>query len=190
MTTRSYYEDLISRPRGAGGGALFPQAMAFRETWPARLTASSTVFSTESSFYHPETETSIQQKAASAQDVLVRIPSIEASKWKVELLQRWTGHVERLTPTTFVAVICDTTNRRNADEEVEIELNELSDSDIPLVAPGAPFYWSIGYRVDPGGQRQRVSELRFARHPTLGSADLKAAEERAKRRATALLSSD
>ena len=41
------------------------------------------------------------------------------------------------------------------------------------------FYWSIGYRDTPGGQRDRISTLRFARQPHFRKADLKRIFEQA-----------
>ena len=56
----------------------------------------------------------------------------------------------------------------------------------PLVAEGAAFYWSIGYRDTPGGQRERVAALRFVRQPRLSEADVKQIFEQADRLATFL----
>jgi hypothetical protein len=67
----------------------------------------------------------------------------------------------------FVAVVNDATNSQNPAEQVEVDLEEVSTSDLPLLAEGATFYWCIGYRDTPGGQRERISTLRFARQPHL-----------------------
>src|SRR5690348_8608148 len=43
----------------------------------------------------------------SREDVLVRLPSLRESKWKVTVLQRWVGHVERVEADRFLAAISD-----------------------------------------------------------------------------------
>jgi len=105
-------------------------------------------------------------------DVLLRLPSLKESKWKVTVLQQWVGRVERIERLTFYAVLNDATNPQNPPEEVELEIAEISPSDRSLFIPGATFYWSIGYQDTPGGQRQRVSVLRIARHPRLSDTDV------------------
>jgi hypothetical protein len=51
------------------------------------------------------------------------------------------------------------------DELVDIQRMEFADADADLVAPGAVFYWSIGYRVTPGGTKERLSVIRMRRLP-------------------------
>jgi hypothetical protein len=103
---------------------------------------------------------------------LIRRPSTNLSKRKAIVLQRWTGVVERVTAGGFLARISDHTNPSNPPEEVELDLQEVSKSDRPLVVAGAAFYWSIGYRDTEGGQRERVATLRFARQPSLSQTDV------------------
>src|SRR4051812_32465618 len=55
-------------------------------------------------------------------DLLVRLPSIQDSKWKVTVLQRWIGRVERLEVDGFSAVLTDMTNPQNAPEKVELDM--------------------------------------------------------------------
>jgi hypothetical protein len=112
-------------------------------------------------------------------DVLVRLSSLAESQWKIKLLQRWIGRVEEVKPYTFVTVVSDVTNPQNPPEEVEFDSSELSPDDLPLLVPGAVFYWSIGYQDTPGGQRQRVSVIRFARLPRLSQAAVNRAFEQA-----------
>ena len=104
--------------------------------------------------------------------VLVRLPSLRESKWKVRVLQRWVGRVEHVDGHRFVAVLDDATSSLCPQEQVELDLSEVSESDLTLLVPGATFYWSIGYRDTPGGQRERISTLRFARHPRLSKTEV------------------
>lgn len=72
----------------------------------------------------------------------------------------------------FLATITDLTDSQNPSEEVELDIEEISISDLHLLAEGATFYWSIGYRDTPGGQRDRVSSFRFVRYPILRETDI------------------
>jgi hypothetical protein len=122
----------------------------------------------------------------SHEDLLVRLPSLAESKWKVRVLQGWVGVVERVTPDRFFAIVTDVTNPRNPPEQVELDLSEISESDLSLLAEGAKFYWSIGYRDTPGGQRERISTLRFARQAPVDEAEVERIFEEADRLAAFL----
>jgi hypothetical protein len=91
-------------------------------------------------------------------------------------LAKWVGRVQRVSDETFVALVEDRLENR-PEEEVEFARGEVSPVDEPLLVPGAVFYWSIGYRDRLGGQRTRVSVIRFRRLPKLSATDLIDAEE-------------
>lgn len=95
-----------------------------------------------------------------------------------EVLQKWEGQVVRLTAGGFVAKLVDLTAMA-PEEDAEFALDDVSAADLPLVQPGAVFYWSIGYRVAVRGQRSRESVLRFRRLPTWSRADRAEAAARA-----------
>ena len=78
-------------------------------------------------------------------------------------LQEWEGAVVQISTDSFLARLVDLT-QQNPDEEADFLLDDVSDEDRKLVAPGAVFYWCIGYRVRKG-QRSRTSEIRFRRLP-------------------------
>lgn len=131
-----------------------------------------------------------QDQGSKREDVLIRLPSIRSSKQKVTVLQRWTGRVVRVMSDHFLAVLDDKTNPQNPLEEVELDVQEISKSDRPLLVEGACFYWAIGYRDNTlSGQRERISALRFARQPLLSQADEDRILEEADK-TVALLASD
>jgi hypothetical protein len=134
-------------------------------------------------------QASPQNQHETREDVLVRLPSLRESKGRVSVLQRWVGRVENVKVDRFLAVLVDATNSRNPLEQVELDLTELSESDLPLLVPGATFYWSIGYRDTPEGQRERISALRFARQPRLSKTEVNRIFEQADQLA-AFLESD
>jgi hypothetical protein len=88
------------------------------------------------------------------------------------VLQRWVGRVECVDGDRFFAVLDDATDSVCPQEQVELDISEVSTSDLTLLVPGATFYWTIGYRDTPGGQRERISTLRFARHPRLSKTEV------------------
>ena len=85
-------------------------------------------------------------------------------------LEKWEGRVESVDRDSFHAVI--TGLRARTEESADFDLDEISEDDLPLIEPGAIFYWSIGYRIDPSGERSRSSVLRFRRLPTWSEADV------------------
>lgn len=93
-------------------------------------------------------------------------------------LQKWEGTVLQVLEDSFFARLVDLTND-DVDEEAEFPMEEVSDADRSLIAPGAVFYWNIGYIDNISGQRTRASVIRFRRLPVWRSEEL----ERAKREA-------
>jgi len=183
MLSSTFGPDAIVRPNsGAEIGILFPtlqERFLIRETVTERLPLNGNQI----------TQASSQGQHVSREDILVRLPSLRESKGKVTVLQRWIGQVVHVKAHQFLAILSDTTNPKNPPEEVELELSEVSESDRSLLTEGATFYWSIGYRDTAGGQRERISTLRLARHPRLSKAYVKPIFEHADRLA-ALLESD
>ena len=96
-------------------------------------------------------------------------------------LQEWEGIVEKVKEESFDARLVDLT-RNNPDEVLEdFPLDDISEEDRRLVAPGAVFYWCIGYHVRKG-QRSRTSEIRFRRLPVWGEAEIEEARQTAENR--------
>jgi hypothetical protein len=160
---------LVGQGGAASVGVLFP---AFREEFVVRrpsiaINARWKHRSNDHTHTGPADQTVIRRE----EDVLVRLPSMRESKWKVAVLQRWIGRVEEVKNDTFIGVISDATNPSNSPEQVELDFGEVSPGDLGLIVCGASFYWSIGYSTSPGGQRERVSALRFARLPRLSKTE-------------------
>ncbi len=185
-TSQQSYSDAILRPDSPEVGGLFPSQQVASEKF---------LFLESPSEKGPSANQIAvalpgQDQVGKRQDPLVRLPDLRLSPSKVIVLQRWIGRVESVHDDSFVAVTTDATNPRNPAEEVEFDLPEVSEGDLPLVAEGAMFYWSIGYRDSPGGQRERISSLRFVRSPHLREATVNRIFERADRMAAFLQESD
>ena len=91
---------------------------------------------------------------------LKRVPVIST---RFISLQKWECVVLQVLDDSFIARLIDLTNE-SPDEEAEFALDEVHREDQLLIAEGAVFYWSIGY-LETGGQRRRVSDIRFRRLP-------------------------
>jgi hypothetical protein len=96
------------------------------------------------------------------------------------LHQQWEGYVESLTANGFHALLVDMSSSSNEEERTEVAFGEVSDFDRQLVQPGAVFYWSLGYRVRPSGQREGMSVIRFRRLPVWTAEELESAHRAAK----------
>lgn len=80
------------------------------------------------------------------------------------LLQKWQGVVKSIEGDSFLAELTDLSND-GPEEEVDFPIDDIPNADKELVAPGAVFYWCIGYLDTLNGQRVRASEIRFRRIP-------------------------
>jgi hypothetical protein len=101
-------------------------------------------------------------------------PSFEITEpVRSHALQQWEGVVQDVGKEQFVASLRDIDNPDHAPEQATVAFDEVSDDDRPLVAPGAVFYWTIGYRVEPHGQKWLTSGIRFRRLPAWSKRDMK-----------------
>jgi hypothetical protein len=106
---------------------------------------------------------------------LIRKPPVELVPRQLEVLQRFEGTVRSVhQPAGEMVVELRDLTHPDAPREVAIlELSDVSDPDLEMVAPGAVFYWTIGYEVRTGTrQKTRISELRFRRYPTWKQRDV------------------
>jgi hypothetical protein len=87
----------------------------------------------------------------------------------------WRGRVLETRASDFTATLLDQISQ--APEEVgTFQMGELSDDDLSLVAPGAEFYWVVGYQVNAARQRTRTSVIRMRRLPSYSSEEAERAE--------------
>ena len=95
------------------------------------------------------------------------------------LLQAFEGSVLKVGDDSFVARLIDRSNDMG-DQEAEFPMDEVSDSDRPLIVPGAIFYWDIGYLENKGGQRHRTSMIQFRRLPSWTAKEIQKSKDQAK----------
>jgi hypothetical protein len=113
--------------------------------------------------------------------VVVAIPEHRLFVERFIAVQRWEGVVTTVAEYSFIAELRDLKNPAEPIEEAEILRAELSPDDVPLLTPGAVFYWSIGYQDSRFGQRTKQSAIRFRRLPAWAHSDLAAARADAER---------
>jgi len=93
----------------------------------------------------------------------------------------WQGLIESVAEDHFVATL--TTREKPEDRErAEIWFDEVSPRDRDCVRPGALFYWVIGHREEPHGQRINQSVFRFRRTWPLSDEERRTADARAAQR--------
>ncbi|MGH6816459.1 MAG: hypothetical protein ACREC6_12215 [Hyphomicrobiaceae bacterium] len=93
-------------------------------------------------------------------------------------LQEWEGYVTGIGPETFTADLVDVTAAsKQAEEQVELPLEELGHRQRAELKVGSVFRWAIGYETTPAGQRRRVSQLVFRQLPRWTQADINAANQ-------------
>ena len=92
------------------------------------------------------------------------IPKTALSPYRFELLQQWEGTVTAVGKGGFQAWLADLTDPSRPNEEAGFNIRDVSDGDLPLVAEGAVFRWSIGYKTR-SGQKERISNISFVRLP-------------------------
>lgn len=110
---------------------------------------------------------------------VVWLPTARATVSTSISFQKWEGTVLSVGEDSFQTRLIDM-EHASPDEEAEVLLAEVSCQDLPLVKPGAIFYWHIGYHESKVGQRTRESVLRFRRLPVWGKEELGYAKEKAK----------
>lgn len=104
----------------------------------------------------------------------------------LEVRQQWEGTVESVSDGEIVARLRDLTNVGNSDERATFSRDEIADADQSLVAPGAVFYWSIGYERTVFGQKSAKSSIRFRRLPAWTKSEVAAVHREADELAHAL----
>jgi len=88
-----------------------------------------------------------------------------------QVLQQWEGTVEEVGPNSFGARMRNLSVDGAPEEWATLLLDEISDDERSLVRPGATFYWSIGYLIEPYGQRRTASTIYFRRLPAWSAQD-------------------
>lgn len=84
-------------------------------------------------------------------------PAVQSEE-RFWLLHKWHGQVLSVGSDKFEAQLLDP-SEPELIERATFQKTELSPSNIALLRPGATFYWFIGFRDFPNGQRKRESDI-------------------------------
>jgi hypothetical protein len=90
-------------------------------------------------------------------------------------MEKWAGVVTHIGEGSFRARVIEQLNG-GGEEEAEFPIRNISEGDRALLEPGAVFYWVIGFRETPSGQRMSSSTVRFRRLAKWGESEIRAAE--------------
>ncbi len=88
------------------------------------------------------------------------------------------GVVLSINGDTFTARLTDLT-KDAVDEIADFPFDEISDDDRALLKVGAVFYWNIGFKLLPSGQKERSSLIRFRRLPAWHQTEIESAYKEA-----------
>jgi hypothetical protein len=110
--------------------------------------------------------------------------SMPLSRERFEVLKNWEGVVTAVERKSFFAMarLVDSELDR-AEDELEIDFDNVLSSERSLVQEGAVFYLTVGKRYPEGGRPEKVTKLIFRRMPRWSTGDI----ERAKATAEDLL---
>ena len=96
--------------------------------------------------------------------------------------QEWEGHVVTINGTEFTARLVDLTGGGSVEEEeAQIPLEEVSESDAAKMQVGSIFRWVIGFKRSVMGQKERVSLIVFRDLPAVSRSDQQAGKVWAKK---------
>lgn len=127
------------------------------------------------------------QQTATPSGIKLEAPILPAERFayvvSFHALQEWEGNVTSIDGETFGADLVDMTRAaRQADEHVELPIEEIGQEQRSELRLGAVFRWTIGYETLPTGQRRRVSQLVFRQLPRWTRSDIDAAKRQASNR--------
>ena len=108
-------------------------------------------------------------------------PSLRPREITFYPLQEWEGYVVAVGEDVFTARILDlTAGSQYEEEEADFPIEDLSESDLNLLRPGAVFRWAIGYQRSRGGTKRRVSQIVFRQLPQWTAYELEENRRKAK----------
>ena len=124
---------------------------------------------------------SLQELTGAALEAVVptAISSARTRPTRFELKQQWEGTVVEIHQDSFVVTLKDLTNPSYPEESSELFLDDVGETDKPLLETGAIFYLSVGYEDTQRG-RERKSVIRFRRLPGWSARSLEAARGKAR----------
>lgn len=104
-------------------------------------------------------------------------PSIEQKREHLKVLKNWEGIVTSVENGSFFAAMRDTESEsERAEDEFEIYIDNVDESDRELVQEGAVFYLTALIRYPKGEGPQKTTRIIFRRMPRWSPQDIGRAE--------------
>ena len=128
--------------------------------------------------WSPHQNGSSEARGVNADYFMGKTPTLPEFEEFFKAIEKWEGYVVSVSKDSFVARITSTSGERNIEQEAQILIEEITESDRSLIQPGAVFYWSIGYLDRRVGGRLTTSIIRFRRLPVWTNQDLRKARTR------------
>lgn len=114
--------------------------------------------------------------------VLAFQPEVVKRTTRTRIVRRWTAVVEDINEDVFTARLTPTRGGSGDDLIADFSVEEVSDEDLPLLAPGAWFYVNVSKQTFSDGRQQTITSLRFRRLKKWSEDELEVAGERGKKR--------
>jgi hypothetical protein len=108
------------------------------------------------------------------------VPPTTPQTTKITVLKEWEGVVDHVCENWFRARLSDIQAPSEAQQLVEIDMEDVAPDDRHLLEEGAIFYWDIGRKQSRYGSVANFSEIRFRRMPAWSKRDLAQARKDAK----------
>ena len=113
---------------------------------------------------------------------LPRIPKEPPRTTTFFARQEWEGYVVAINGKEFTARLVDLTGGGTyEEEEAQIPLEEVSETDQGRMRRGSIFRWVIGFKRSALGQKERVSSIVFRDLPAMSRSDAQAGKAWAKK---------
>ena len=120
----------------------------------------------------PGASTSLEQQRILPAENVVRLPDPTPLDYTFDVRQQWEGVVTSIGVDEFSVVLRDILRVDTPEYEALLPTEEISEDDLPLLKEGAVLYWTIGYKQNRTGTRERVSAIRLRRLPAWSRADI------------------
>lgn len=122
-----------------------------------------------------ESQEHIKEQKRSTKPAAANLKQLSSFK----AMESWVGRVTEIDKKSgqFIAIVVSDLHSETR-ERAEFTFAEISEDDQLLVAPGAMFYWSVGYQINEYGGRMTASTLRFQRIRHWTRKELSLAKER------------
>jgi hypothetical protein len=110
---------------------------------------------------------------------VIPIPRRLVPRQRTQVMQQWEGTVVEVSSNSFGARLQSLTTAEEPEEWATLQMDDVTEDERHLIQPGGVFYWSVGYLIEPHGQRRTASTIYFRRLPRWTDRELETASRAA-----------